>query len=201
MSFTGREGTTLGDQWGPVERLLRDVTDRDGSEMAIPARSGGRRSIAEIIAPGFEVDVGRQRCRTAASAGIEKTIINGTGLSVGFTFQTVKAEFVNQQEVQPSVSIERPGKRPVGQSRGEFLDQLGTGHITDAVAQDTCGPPYRLENPTFAQASLTHQDHILPAAHEVARGQLLDSPPIHTLGVELPVKTFQGGQFAELRIA
>ena len=39
MSFTASEGTTLGDQWGPVERLRRDAIDRDGSE------SGGSCSV------------------------------------------------------------------------------------------------------------------------------------------------------------
>jgi hypothetical protein len=126
-------------------------------------------------------------------------IINGTGLSLGLTLQTVEAEFVDQQQVQAGVSIERPSKGPIGQRRGEFLEQLGAGRVADAVTQDACGPAYGLENPTLAQASLTHQDDILAAPHEVAGGQLLNGPPIHTLGIERPIKAFQGGQFAELR--
>jgi len=29
---------------------------------------------------------------------------------------------------------------------------------------------------------------------------LLDGPPIHSLGIERPIESFQGGQFAELRL-
>ena len=43
-----------------------------------------------------------------------------------------------------------------------------------------------LKNPTFPQARLAHQDHVLTPSHEVARDQLLDDPPIQSLGVELP---------------
>ena len=38
-------------------------------------------------------------------------------------------------------------------------------------------------------------------AHEVARRQLLDAPPVQPLGVELPIKPLQGRQLAELRRA
>jgi hypothetical protein len=30
---------------------------------------------------------------------------------------------------------------------------------------------------------------------------LLDGPPIHSLGIERPIESFKGGQFAELRLA
>ncbi len=66
------------------------------------------------------------------------------------------------------------------------------------ITQHARGPADRLENPSLAQATLTHQDNVLAAAYEVTRGQLLDRPPIDPLGIERPVKTFQGGQFAEL---
>ena len=39
------------------------------------------------------------------------------------------------------------------------------------------------------------------AAHEVAGRQLLDAPPIHSLGVELPIKPLQGRQLSEARRA
>ncbi len=42
LSFTAWEGTNLGDQWGPPQRLRRDVIDHYGSDMAIPARLGSR---------------------------------------------------------------------------------------------------------------------------------------------------------------
>lgn len=69
------------------------------------------------------------------------------------------------------------------------------------VPQHACGLAYGLKNPTLAQAGLTDQDDVLSPAHEVTGGQLLDGPPVHTLGIERPIEAFQGGQFAELRVA
>jgi len=46
---------------------------------------------------------------------------------------------------------------------------------------------------------LADQNHVLVAAHEVARGQRLDDPSVHTLSVELPIKAFQSRQFVEPR--
>jgi len=69
------------------------------------------------------------------------------------------------------------------------------------VPQHACGLAYGLENPTLAQTGLTDEDDVLVAAHEVAGRQLLDGPPIDSLGIEGPIEAFQGGQFAELRVA
>ncbi len=51
------------------------------------------------------------------------------------------------------------------------------------------------------KSGLTDKDDVLSSAYEVAGNQLLDGPPIHSLGIERPIESFQGGQLAELRIA
>ncbi len=90
-------------------------------------------------------------------------------------------------------------ERPVGQRRREFLKQLGAGRVADMVPQHACGLADGLENSALAQAGLTDEDDVLAAAHEVAGRQLLNGPPIDSLGIEGPIESFQGGQFAELR--
>ena len=125
-------------------------------------------------------------------AGVEQSVIERAGLRLSLTLESVEAEFVDQQEIEPSVFLQHSIEAPVGQGLGELLEQLGAGRIAYTVSQNTCGLTNSLENPRLAQARLTHQNHILASAHEVACNQLLNAPPIQPLGVELPVKAFQG---------
>jgi len=120
-------------------------------------------------------------------------------LGLGFTLQAVEAKLVDQQQVQPRVNSQLVIECPVSQRRCEFLEQFGAGREADMVPQHACGLADGLENPALAQAGLTDEDDVLVAAHEVTGRQLLNGPPIDSLGIEGPIESFQCGQFAELR--
>src|SRR5487761_2476495 len=62
-----------------------------------------QRGVAEVVGPGGEVDVGRQRRRAAAGAGVEEAVVQAAGLGVRLTFQAVETEFVDQQKIEPCV--------------------------------------------------------------------------------------------------
>ena len=177
-----------------------EFEDHGAVDQAVEERRR-QRWIAEVVGPGGEVDVGRQCGRTPAGAGVEQAVVEGAGLGFRLALQAVETEFVDQEKIESRILIEHPREGPVGQGRGELLEQLGAGRVPHAISLHARGVAHGLKNPALAQAGLTHQDHVLVPPHEVAGGQLLDGPPVQSLGVELPVEPVQGRQFAELRIA
>ena len=177
-----------------------ELQDRGAVDEAIEKRRG-QGWITEIISPGFEVDVGRQRGGSAARASIKQPIVDGAGLSLGFTLQAVEAKFVDQQEVQPRINSQLAIECAICQCCREFLEQFGAGRVANMVPQHAGGLADGLENSALAQSGLADKDDVLSSANEVAGNQLLDGPPIHSLGIERPIESFQGGQLAELRIA
>ena len=172
--------------------------DRRAVHQAI--EEGGRqRRIAQVVGPGGEVDVRRQHGRTTSHAGVQQTVVKRARVSLRLAFQVVEAEFVDQQQVDPRVFGQEPVEGPVGQRGGEVLKQRGAGGVPHVIALSTRGAAHRLENAAFPQSGLADQDRVFVAAHEVAGDQLLDGAAVHALGVETPVESFQGRQFAKLR--
>ncbi len=133
-----------------------ELQDRGPVDQAVEKRRGQGR-ITEVISPGLEVDVGRQRGRPTARTGIEQPIVDGAGLSLGFTLQAVEAELVDQQEVQPRINSQLAMECAIGQCCREFLEQLGAGRVADMVPQHACGMTDGLENPALAQVRSDRQ--------------------------------------------
>ena len=79
------------------------------------------------------------------------------------------------------------------------MKEFCTCRVANAISLDAGNLADCLENSTFSQATLSYQNRVFPAAHKIARYQLLDAPPIQSLGVEFPIKALEGRDFAEVR--
>src|SRR5512135_315100 len=145
-----------------------ELEDHRAVDQAVEERRR-QRWITQVVGPRAEVDVRRQRGRAPARAGVEQTVVEGAGLGLGFTLQPVEPEFVDQQEIKSRILGEHPAAGPVGQRRGELLEQLGAGRVPHAVSLHARGMAHGLEDSAFAQARLPCLSDLYATAESVWR--------------------------------
>ena len=157
--------------------------------------------VAEVIGPGVEVDVGGQRCRASAVAGVDHLKQQVRSLRRFRAFDVVEAEFVDDQQVESRPVPQTFRQRLICQTRGEIGQQVGTGCISYAQTLRTEAAAHRLQETAFSHAALTHHDQVLVTTDEFAAGQFFDLNAVDGFGVELPVELFERLRFLEACVA
>jgi hypothetical protein len=93
--------------------------------------------VAEVIAPGLEVDVGGQGGRALAGAGVDDLEEEVGGLRGLLAFDVIEAKLVKDQQVETGVMADPLGQGLVGQGRGQIFQQGGAGDVADGVTERT----------------------------------------------------------------
>ena len=147
--------------------------------------------VAEVSRPGFEVDVGNQGGAGALAAGVDDLVPQAGGLRTEAAFDAVKAEFVNDEEVELGIEADTVREGLVGHRSGEVFQQFAAGDVVDGMLEHARSQADALDEPAFAEAALARKDDVLLAADEVALGQRFDLES-RNRRVEVPVECAQG---------
>ena len=100
-----------------------ELEDHGAVDQAVQERRRQRR-VAQVVGPGAEVDVRRQRRRATARAGVEQAVVEGAGLGLRLALQAVEAEFVDQEEIEPCVFSEHAVEVPSARAAVNFCSSL-----------------------------------------------------------------------------
>ena len=79
--------------------------------------------VAKVIAPGREVDVGRQCSRTLPAAGIDDLEEEVRRLGRLLALDVIKAKFINDQQIKAGVIAYSFRQSLVGQRSGQVFQQ------------------------------------------------------------------------------
>lgn len=181
-------------------RLTADLQQDGTIDHAI--QEGHRQwRIAQVVAPGLEIDIGSQGGGTSAAACVDDLVEQIGGLGAFAAFDAVEAELVDDHQIETRPVADAARQALVGQRLPQVFQQVGAGDVTYAVSQFTMATGQGLEEMTFSDAALPHHDEVLTAADELAGGQPFDLGAVDRLGVELPVEVGQGPVFMELGVA
>lgn len=141
------EASLVGGLWGfrglpgPVGAIGLAFELEDDGTVDKPIEEGhGQGDVAEIIAPGLEVDVGDQGSRVLLAAGVDDLVEQTGGLAALRSFNLVEAELIDDQQVEAFVVAQALGQGLVSQASGEVLEQGSTGRVADPVAQGAGSP-------------------------------------------------------------
>jgi hypothetical protein len=150
--------------------LAGDFHDDRPVEHAI--RQGQREvRVTQILAPGSEIDVGDQDCRTLLSATVDPFIEQTGRLGSFLTLQSVEAKFINDQQIQARIFAETSRQRLVRHRSAQFFQQLGAGCVAYAPPRHAGLMADRLDQMTLPNSALSQQNQVFMPEDELARRQ------------------------------
>ena len=89
------------------------------------------------------------------------------------------AELVQAQQVDPPVTGHQAGQAPFVGRFGQFVDELGTGGVTDAPASLTSSQAEADQQVALARAAVAQQHDGVPGAQVGTAGQGRDGGRVH----------------------
>ena len=116
-------------------RLSLDLQDDRPVHDPVQERHRQRR-IAQVLAPGLEIDVRHQRRRTTA-ADVDQLVQQARRLGRFQPFYSVEAELVEDHQVEFGVVPQPPRQRLVRQRRRQVLQDRGAGLVPHPITQHT----------------------------------------------------------------
>ena len=139
------------------------------------------------------------RAVLALAAGVDDLVPQADGLWTEAAFDAVKAEFVNDEEVELGIEADTIREGLVGHRSGEVFQQFAAGDVVDGMFEHTRSQADALDEPAFSQAALARKDDVLLAADEVPLSQRFDLESGNRR-VEVPVEGAQGESLAEVGV-
>lgn len=134
---------------------------------------GGDDGIAEVVAEGFEVDVGGQKRGAFGVAGFDD-FEKERGVAGRFLFEPVEAHLVNEQDIDGGIGFEFSLHGSVGQAGHEIFQHVGGGGVPAAVDALTTEQEQGHGDVAFAGAGFAGEDQALRPLDEGERGQFHD---------------------------
>src|SRR5260370_27556351 len=153
--------------------LALDLEDDGAVDQAVE-ESHGQGGIAQILAPGFEVDVGHQRRAGLVAAGVHDLVQQTGGLWRVAAFEAIEAKLVDDEQFKAGIVPDPLAQGPIGQAGAQGRQQLRAGGVADALALGTGSVSNGLDQEALAYSGMSCEDQTLAAADEAPPGQALD---------------------------
>jgi len=122
--------------------------------------------VSEVVAEVFEIDVGREQCRTFAVTAVddleEERSIFGVSL-----FDPIKPYFVDKKDVRGGVLFQFLVKALIGKACHQLREHVGSGRITAPVEVSASEEKQGLGDVAFPCAGVAGNDQALLAADKV----------------------------------
>lgn len=190
----GRLGTALlGAVPGDLLAIAGAVdVDADGSHGEAVEDGGGDGSVAEVAAPGAQLDVGgdgRRSVGVPAVDEVEERVRRG-GLVVAL-LDLAEADVVDDQEFGCGPPLEAARVGAVGEAGVEVIEQVDAAGVADAELAFTRLDAEGLQDVALARAALAGEEQVVGAVDEVEAGELADERLVEAR-LEGPVEGLEG---------